>query len=91
MEFAKSNRIPYMEVRFEDLVNRAEPVLNRIFEFVGALPQAKLAIAQQAQGREPFDASRVGRWRSDFPSAQRGDFYRSCGQLMESVGYQWAA
>ena len=91
LEYARSHRVPYMEVRFEDLVERPEPVLNRIFEFVGALPQARLAIANQSQGRTPFDASRVGRWRRDFPTQERGDFYRSCGQLMEAVGYRWAA
>ena len=91
LEFARSKRIPYVEVRFEDLVSRPEPTLNRLFEFVGALPRAEEAIARQSQGRMPFDASRVGRWRSDFPPAEREAFYRSCGELMKSVGYSLAA
>ena len=66
-------------------------VLDRIFEFVGEEALGKEVAAYHSYGRIPFDLSRIGRWRQDFPSEDREAFIQHCGDLMEAVGYAWAA
>jgi len=91
LEFAKTRNLAYMEVHFEDLVRNPGPILNRIFEFVGEAPLGEQVASWHAEGRIPFDLSRVGRWERDFPAEERAAFLAHCGQLMESVGYSWSS
>jgi hypothetical protein len=90
LQFAQNNNIAYMEVHFEELVRNPAPVLNRLFAFVGEAPLGKQVAKRHAEGRIPFDLSRIGRWRSEFPADERQAFLRHCGPLMEHVGYGWA-
>jgi hypothetical protein len=91
LAFARAHQVPYLEVRFEELVETPAVVLDRIFEFVGEEALGKEVADYHSYGRIPFDLSRIGRWRQDFPSEDREAFIQHCGDLMEAVGYAWAA
>jgi hypothetical protein len=87
--FAELSSVPYLEVHFEELVQDPVPVLNRVFHFVAEAPLGEQVVAQHRDGRIPFDLSRIGRWRRDFPTSEREAFMAHCGSLMKQVGYHW--
>ena len=89
----------YMEVRYEDLVQRPEETFHGVVRFIGGEPDSdrakitSIGSAKEALTSFPEDIRRgafapVGRWRERFPADQLRDFEILIGRYMEELGYQ---
>lgn len=84
-----------LEVRYEDLVARPEPVVRRVCEFLdldfrpgmAELEGVKVSLFVENWGETASPRTPIGRWRRtpDFP---REDFKREAGDLLVELGYE---
>jgi len=88
----------YMEVRYEELVEQAEPPLKRVGEFLGHdLDYARIRQASVGSVSRPLTAFKeelregrfapVGRWRNKFAEDQLVWFERLVGNYLMELGY----
>jgi len=96
--------LPYLEVRFEDLVTDTEAELRRVCELIELdYEPAMLAYHERATDRlpaselrahlrtaEPPSPERIGRWRREMPPEDLAEFNRVAGSLLEELGYDVA-
>lgn len=88
----------YHEVRYEALVERPEPCLRALFEFLGE-PWEPGALAFHQRTRElsdessadqvtqPLTRSSVGRWRNDLTPSDLDAIRHEAGGLLRDLGY----
>jgi len=85
----------YFEVRYEDLVSEPEPVLRRMFDFLG-LPWTPAVLEYHRRGgasgkdpgfEKPVYASSLGRWRRHMSREDVVVFKRIAGPLLVQLGY----
>jgi hypothetical protein len=88
----------YMEVRYEDLVDRPQPALETIGQFLGHdLDYKKIQEASVGSVRNPLTSFKedlkegrftpVGRWKDKFPEDQLVQFENLVGTYLEELGY----
>jgi hypothetical protein len=88
----------YIEVRYEDLVERPEPALKQIGEFLqhdldyGRIQQASVGSVKKPLTSFKEDLSEghftpVGRWKDKFPPDQLAQFERLIGRYLQELGY----
>jgi len=101
--FGAANPGRYVELRFEDLHREPEPIVARIFEFLGVDATADAVAACVAaasfehltggrkRGEEETTAhlrkGTVGEWRQHFDDAGRAAFRRHGAALLRRLGY----
>jgi len=88
----------YMEVRYEDLVERPEPALQQIAEFLQHdLNYAHIQETSVGSVKKPLTSfkedlkdgyfSPVGRWKGMFPADQLTQFEQLIGLYLQELGY----
>ena len=88
----------YIEVRYEDLVERPEPALKTIGEFLRHdLDYAHIKETSVGSVKKPLTSfkedlmeghfSPVGRWKDKFPAAQLKRFEQLIGRYLQELGY----
>ena len=100
-EYGTRLRSRYLELRYEDLVQRPQDMLPRIAEFlkhelnygriqqcaVGSVKAPLTAFTEDLEGGE---FSPVGRWKEKFPQEQLPPFEDLIGSYMAELGYSRA-
>jgi hypothetical protein len=81
VEAARSASTPPVEVRYEDLSQSPETVVDRLGEPLGAARGPLLAALRRAH------AGSVGRYRSDLDADQLADVEAEAGELLRELGY----
>lgn len=85
----------YHELRYEDLVSEPEPVLRKLFDFIGA-PWSPAVLdyhrveerSQKDPGfQKPLFRSSIARWRKNMSPEDGATFLRIAGPLLKSLGY----
>lgn len=88
----------YLQVRFEDLIERPQLTLDRIGEFIGQQLDfgriRETALGSLARPNTSFTGAAeqaafnpVRRWKQDFPPVQLAAFETLFGPLLEDLGY----
>ena len=93
----------YIEVRYEDLLDKPQESLSKLFDFLGvghssailnhcleATRFDKLSEGRQQGNEDPESFYRkgiAGDWRNVFKPEDNDYFYSHAGELMESLGY----
>jgi len=92
----------YLEVRYEELVARPEPVLRQLCDFVGlsfdpimlnhASVASRYVEPEDRQGKHqhscsPLDASLSGQWKARLPVRQQLLFQGLAGRTLKACGY----
>jgi hypothetical protein len=88
----------YMEVRYEDLVERPQPALKKIGEFLQHdLDYARIQEASVGSVKKPLTSFKedlkeghftpVGRWKDKFPADQLTQFEQLIGRYLQELGY----
>jgi Sulfotransferase family len=88
----------YIEVRYEDLVERPEPALKQIGTFLqhdldyGRIQQTSLGSVKKPLTSFKEDLSEghftpVGRWKDRFPPDQLAEFEQLIGRYLQEMGY----
>ena len=91
----------YLEVRYEELVERQQPALKPVSEFLGhTLDYDRIQRTSVGSVKKPLTAfkedlkegrfSPVGRWRNKFPEDQLVWFERLVGNYLVELGYPLA-
>ena len=91
----------YLEVRYEELVERQQPALKPVSEFLGhTLDYNRIQRTSVGSVKKPLTAfkedlkegrfSPVGRWRNKFPEDQLVWFERLVGNYLVELGYPLA-
>jgi len=91
----------YLEVRYEELVERPEPALKRIGEFIGHdLDYDRIREKSVGSVKKPLTSFKedlneghfnpVGRWKDKFPEGQLVCFERLVGDYLQELGYALA-
>jgi hypothetical protein len=89
----------YMEVHYEDLVERPEPALKHIGEFLKHdLDYSRIQTASVGSVKKPLTSfkedlkegyfSPVGRWKEKFPPEDLQKFEQLVGSYLQELGYQ---
>ena len=88
----------YMEVRYEDLVERPQPTLKEIGEFLQHdLDYARIQETSVGSVKKPLTSFKedlkeghftpVGRWKDKFPEDQLKEFEQLIGDYLQELGY----
>jgi hypothetical protein len=85
----------YHELRYEDLVSDPEPVLRRLFDFIGAAWTPEVLEYHRVEERsvkdpgfqKPLFKSSIGRWRKNMSPEDGAIFLSIAGELLKSLGY----
>jgi hypothetical protein len=88
----------YVEVRYEDLVERPEPALKKIGEFLKHdLDYSRIQAASVGSVKKPLTSFKedlkeghftpVGRWKDKFPADQLKQFEQLVGDYLQELGY----
>ncbi len=88
----------YLEVRYEELVERPQPALKTIGEFLQHdLDYARIQEASVGSVKKPLTSFKedlkeghftpVGRWKDKFPADQLKEFERLIGNYLQELGY----
>jgi len=89
----------YMEVRYEDLVQRLQQTLGRIGQFIGreldyerilrtSIGSVKKPLTSFSEDLTEARFTPVGRWKEKFPADQLVPFELLVGQYMRELGYE---
>lgn len=92
----------YMEVRYEDLIERDEETLIRVFEFLGEPWDERVTkyyeikspsrdeekMPQNPGATRPIYKTARGRWRDEFTEADERIFKAVAGDLLVELGYE---
>jgi len=92
--------LPFLELRYEDLVLDTEPTLDRLAEFLGLDVRAGLDFHQHDfveshtkrfrhhdNLRNPINAASVGKWRAVMSDGDQAAFVEVAGDLMRELDY----
>jgi Sulfotransferase family len=88
----------YIEVRYEDLVERPEPALRQIGTFLQHdLDYARIQQTSVGSVKKPLTSFKedlseghftpVGRWKDKFPADQLAEFEQLIGRYLQEMGY----
>lgn len=76
----KLPRDQWLLVRYEDLNARFDETMERILGFYGLAPPGTPVAPRPV-------SSRVAKWEKELDRAQKSHYERTCGELMERLGY----
>src|SRR5262249_48390753 len=103
VEFGAANPARYLEVRYEDLIERPLPILAGAFRFLGVDDDERIvrqcveaaSFEKLSHGRMPrqedtrsfFRKGVVGDWKNHLDAASRDYIVGKCGELMTRFRY----
>lgn len=91
----------YREVRYEDLVERTEPTVRELLDFlevpwddrvlrfheVASEARDARRFPNNAKATEPVTRDAIGRWREDLTAAESAEVHDRLGPLLTGLGY----
>jgi hypothetical protein len=87
VDFGRQHPEQYLEVRYEDLLQKPEEHLGRILAWLGEPAEEKRMLACYAEKGLPLDSGRMGGWKQSFTDKDTQGFNRLAGDLLKALGY----